>query len=837
MKKKIVLTIIISLSVALVATIAVMSLIASDSTKDMPDNPASNNEDTSLYLLSSNESLLSDSAWYSLRVNEKFEASFAVDILFDNPYDPDIVELWGYIQRPDGTTDRVPGFWYEGFERSLQNGTEILTPAGGDCWKLRYTPRQSGEFIYYAELCDKVANKTYRYPETDGIVITVLPSDRKGFLMVSPTDSSYLVYDDQSPFFGIGHNLMGWEFGGTDNMQGTYEFDDWFINLRDNHANMASFSFCEGNNLEWTYNANETPFSCDWNGLLHYNQQNAWKMDYRIQRAEEEGIFFRLMLLHWEDFDYRTENYPRWGWSRNPYNSANGGPNDDVTDFFASSESRTAIKKYLRYVIARYGYSSSLLAYQLWIEADFPDMVWGKGKSYAIVEDSVTDWHREMSEFIKENDINSHMVTTSFMWTNNGNQVWRLPTIDITIIQRYTWYNVDYNQVRFEIPHTLFEITGRRRISTGKPVLAGEFALAPGGDIQRDFDSNGVAFHTQLWVSLMSKNLGTAMHWTWGSYLHEYDLYYHYKPLAIYVAGEDFHESSTFNNFDDETSSILYMGLCTPEKAWIWVSDPEYHFENVRDGYEPREIADGSIKINGLIPGEYAAVFYDTYSGDKYLHSIESVGNNGLLELSVPNFLKDTAIKIMPVSQLCEWSSVDIPKQKNISTTIDLGDSLLLRAGGTGVSFLEDDFRFAYREVTGDFTLITKLKSLTYQGENVQAGLMVRASLRANSKFVFICAAPPGNVSLIKRMDSPIAEFSPAIEMPPGAGIYMKLVRQGDIVTAFVSETGNQWIQIGTVSISGIGDTLLIGASASATDKILPLTYIVAEFSDLKITQ
>ena len=148
-----------------------------------------------------------------------------------------------------------------------------------------------GEYRYYVTLLDKKRHRSYRYPEKGELSFTVTPSDRKGFLRVSARDPAYLEFSDGSPYLGIGHNLCGWEWGGTDNRLGTYEYDWWLSSMAQNGANLTQFDFCEGDQIEWTPCDNELPFSEDWKGLNEYNQQNAWKMDRRFQTAEELGIF------------------------------------------------------------------------------------------------------------------------------------------------------------------------------------------------------------------------------------------------------------------------------------------------------------------------------------------------------------------------------------------------------------------------------------------------------------------------------------------------------------------------------------------------------------------
>lgn len=57
---------------------------------------------------------------------EKFEAAFAFEKVFEHPYCPEEVDLKAYILKPNGDQKQISGFWYEGFQRVLRNGREIL---------------------------------------------------------------------------------------------------------------------------------------------------------------------------------------------------------------------------------------------------------------------------------------------------------------------------------------------------------------------------------------------------------------------------------------------------------------------------------------------------------------------------------------------------------------------------------------------------------------------------------------------------------------------------------------------------------------------------------------
>jgi len=503
--------------------------------------------------------------------NGKYEALFSTDAVYSNYDDPDIVEVNAHVSDPNGNMVLIPAFWYVGYKRTLEGTKEKLVPDGIEGWKIRYTPRMAGTYTYYLEIADKVAHQNIRYPAgQETLAFTSLAADHRGFLQPSTADPAYLEYDDGSFFLGIGHNLAGWEWDGRtaigtgdDNRGGTYDYDRWMTSLSEQGGNLTQLDFAEGDQLEWTYQEGELPYSQDWNGLTRMNPQTAWKMDYRFAKAEELGLYFRVTLSHWEDFDTETGNFPDWGWNRNPYNVKNGGPADQVETFFTDREAIRDYKKYLRYVIARYGYSPNVLAWELWNELDL-------ALPYTnAAETKVLAWHEEMSKYLKQIDPNRHMVTTSFAETTRGGSVWELDDIDFTTFHRYTLYNEDFPAEgfrKFETEPVLAHLIQGRLDTYGKPVIAGEFALSPGGDIQRDRDPDGLAFHNQLWASIMAKSFGTAMHWTWGSYLDKNDLYFHYKALSTVFDGADLRGFQPFVSRSAEAGKGLELSFNTADE-------------------------------------------------------------------------------------------------------------------------------------------------------------------------------------------------------------------------------------------------------------------------------
>ena len=569
-----------------------------------------------------------------------FAARFSSPSLFDNPYDPDEVAMDAYITTPDGRVEVIPCFWAVDYTRELIDGVEHLTKTDDGHWELRYTPRVTGEYKYYVKW-EAQSNRSFRSPENGAYTFEATAADSKGFLTVSNEDQNYLAFDDGSFFLGIGHNLCGWEFHGTENKAGTYDYDVWLSRIAENGGNMSQFDFCEGDQIEWTYNAAELPYSADWNGLNSYNQQTAWKMDERFRIAENLGVYFRLAMFHWEDFDKEIENFPHWGWLRNPYNSVNGGLVNNVHEFFADEASMNIVKKSLRYSVARWGYSPNILAFEIWNEVDAPDMVWGTGHSYTDTAASISEWHKEMASYISSLDINRHIVTTSFADSNNGNRIWSLQEIAISTIHRYTMYNPAGSL--YETVKTISGLVNKRFTATGKPVLIGEFALSPAGEIQRRDDKDGFAMHQQLWASVLSKSVGTAMHWTWGSYIDANDLYHLYKPLADFTAGEDFRGGKAF--ILQGKGQPITLGIRNGADVFLWVSDPGHAFEDARDGVTPRTVENIEVIIKDLPIAQYEVSFHDTFVGGLVGQEMAQSDESGLV-VRLPAFKADIAVKI-----------------------------------------------------------------------------------------------------------------------------------------------------------------------------------------------
>ena len=427
----------------------------------------------------------------------KFELDVDIAAVYDNPFDPDQVALGAVFTAPDGGQRRVDAFYYRDF--SLDSGRP--QPRGPAGWRLRFAPDQTGPWRYTLHLRDANGEAA----PFEG-AFTCIQADAPGFLRRD--EGPFLRFDDGSAFFAVGQN-MSW--GNFDNP--LEDYSRWLGRMAAAGGNyirpwMASWAF----GIEW-----------DGGGLGEYGARlgRAHLLDGLFELAREHGVYLQLVLNNHGQFSTRTN--PEW--ENNPYNAANGGPCVAPRDFYTDPQARALFKRRLRYIVARWGYSPQLLAWELFNEVDLTD-------GYEENRDAVAAWHAEMAAELKRLDPNGHLVTTSLSGdtpTANGPDaaLWDLKDIDLTQVHYYVPGGDQVGAQR--------ELVDGFRRSYGKPSLIGEFCFTDAATARR-LDPEGVYLHNALWASAFSGAYGAASIWWWDHYIEPLDLYHRFSGVAAFMA-------------------------------------------------------------------------------------------------------------------------------------------------------------------------------------------------------------------------------------------------------------------------------------------------------------
>ena len=91
------------------------------------------------------------------------------------------------------------------------------------------------------------------------------------------------------------------------------------------------------------------------------------------------------------------------------------------------------------------------------------------------------------------------------------------------------------------------------------------------------------------------------------------------------------------------------------------------------------------------------------------------------------------------------WSNQDIGAVAAAGSFADNGTSLSVTGSGADIWSTADEFHFAYRSLTGDGEIIARVTSLTNTNAYAKAGVMLRETLTANSRFALMMMTPGAN--------------------------------------------------------------------------------------------
>lgn len=437
---------------------------------------------------------------------EKFETAVELSTDYNNPYDYDEISIHAEFISPSGVSTEVYGFYMDGYEVDTITGSLSPLESG---FAVRFCPNELGDWNYTTYKTDSIGT-TAIASSTFQCVASTNPHN-KGF--IRKNSSNYLNYDDGEQYIMVGEN-MAWQISNT-----VTNYKAWLSHLSNSGGNWIRLWHAHwGLGLEWKNGTS------GYNGLRDYKQTNSAYLDWLYEYCADNGVYVMLALHH----HGQVSNNVNPNWNNSPYNTANGGPCDNTWDFFTNEEAKNHTKNRLRYIVARWGYSKNIMAWELFNEVDWTD-------NFQTHKSDVASWKFEMAEYLKSIDPNNHLVTTSYAHDNEDDEVWGNDIIDIS---QTHYYN--------NIPNLERTISGgiKQYINDfNKPTLTGEFGLGASVDLS-NIDPNGIQLHNSLWSSILSGAAGTAMTWWWQSYIHPENLYYHFTGIKNYSNYVPFIEKS-----------------------------------------------------------------------------------------------------------------------------------------------------------------------------------------------------------------------------------------------------------------------------------------------------
>ena len=584
---------------------------------------------------------------------EKFELSFRLPKRYHNPFDPREIDIRAHFISPSGQEESWPAFWYQDYDKETKTrkvtrrgNTKIVSrdfyyPKGEPEWKVRFAPKETGEYKYYLTIKEGQSNYLMRYPK-DGSMFSFnsVKSDNKGYIKVSDNDSDYFSYESGETFFPIGH-------GPILNIEKLEKYSSYNMNIVQ---------------TEFNYD-----FMIEHTKVGIYDLVRAFKADNLLKLAEELGIYLQIVFESWPKW---AENKPETGgnvyWTENAYNRVNGGPINYPLQFDSDKAAKQYFKNRLRYSIARWGYSGNIFSWHLWGEYDIRmNMASTEGQRY-YSQEGIVSWHKEMSEYIKSCD-KRHMVSTAeALIQDKSPEIWNFNAIDFITVHNYE------NPIDWRLPQKVREYID---FGINKPIMVQEYGPEPYiGLLSLSEEANRIGYHNPLWQTVMMKLAGAPMKWTWQEDPREdtMNLDGDYQVLCEFFKDSDLANErmeilnpvdlslkqrfKTLNHHGKRRTKLIreggrfspveIYGIGSGEKAYLWIHDLRYNLYEIQNtDYRPQIMVDIKFQLNNLKDEKYRVEFWDTRTGGIFeIKEVEAI--QGRLIVEAPEFKKDIAVRI-----------------------------------------------------------------------------------------------------------------------------------------------------------------------------------------------
>lgn len=582
----------------------------------------------------------------------RYELAFILDNTSGlNPFDPREIEVKATFESPSGKRSRVDGFFYQSFTRMLEGDKERLAPIGRPEWRVRFTPTEAGRYSF-----------TLHVQTPRGTAVgaprrfIAQPSSRLGFVRASAADPRLFECADGTPFYPIGLNIHApfdvraaeMERRRVSPNHGTFAYDRYFERLAAAGANTCVVWLAP-----WWL---EIEWSREWRGfggLGDFNLENAWRLDTLLGAAERHGIRLHLVLENHGKYSLWMDTQ----WDSNPYNRANGGMLERPEEFFASSAAAAAYRRKLRYLVARYASSPSVLGWELFGEMNLV----GSSPRFAN-HPSHARWIAATARFIHESDPYRHLLAVHYSndWRTVDPAVAALPELDYLVGDIY--------KPGGSIVDWVVE-TARRNGAYGKPTFSTEFGGYWNGSTPARLEAD---LHAGLWSNFMTPAAGAPFFW-WFEFVDRNNLYAHLRALASFAGGENrcgilpTEEPPVAYAGSRNVRALLLRRRALPHetagtRAWLWVFDSAAMEVLPEERHAP--VISGATLRLALPPGAYGVEYWDTYSG-RITDVAESVAPPGKpLELPLPPFRRDLAVKILDRRQTTTWRMAETEGQE-----------------------------------------------------------------------------------------------------------------------------------------------------------------------------
>ena len=141
--------------------------------------------------------------------------------------------------------------------------------------------------------------------------------------------------------------------------------------------------------------------------------------------------------------------------------------------------------------------------------------------------------------------------------------------------------------------------------------------------------------------------------------------------------------------------------------------------------------------------------------------------------------------------------------------------TIAMSGEGNDIWNTSDQFRFAYKQLSGDATIIARVDGVQNTDPWAKAGVMIRSSLSADAPNAFVLLSAAGTVAFQRRTTN-----AGSTAQTPASGLsapyWVKITRTGNSFTAQRSADGNTWVNVGSAVTITMSGTVYVGLAVTS---------------------
>lgn len=522
----------------------------------------------------------------------EWEAAVPAEAQGKNPYRAEEVALTLTARHGNGTIFTVPGFCYEPY--CITDETVLSLENMPPTFRFRVAFPFDG--TWHIEMTIAVDGTVYNV--SADTVTVAQATEASPLLAVEPVKRQVFVTADGAPVL-----LSGLNFSGNGGLSGGAFVAAVTDAMRQQRVHGGNYVYlCAGSS---------TPeLHAD---AVTRRQDVAAVWDALFDAAETTGTYLQMGLF--------TRNELWYGYGQSVWASLQA----EAADFFDDEACRAAVQDYLRYVVARWGYSHRLISWDLVNGLDC-NMAMHQGRVAVVPR-----WAADMVACLRSLD-GVHPVSTGVFFPSSFHVLYE--PFDVISLAQSCYYGVGHLADLQQFVNRTF----RRLPLLVESGLQGTTASVAGGDFPEDLS----AYHLQNWAGLMGGGAGTAMSPSWKDVMRLNAT--RELPALLNFAKEipwaDPQRTTLTTGVTLSHGRMGVQGYRGADYAYLWLFDLRFLPMERRDAMTFTE----AWASFAMPAGAYRVRCVDTRTGDTVQE--ETVVCDGTLQVTLPAWSKDIAVAV-----------------------------------------------------------------------------------------------------------------------------------------------------------------------------------------------